>query len=228
MGLGCEPVEWTVDAARRKVRFRLTSANEDDDWVAVGISENGGMKGADIAVVKEVEPGLYVADDTFSMDFERPKSDVLQNVDLLSAKRDNDGRIVAVIEKDIDTCDKDDLMIESYKQHLICASGKLDMDGNIGYHVRNRHTQTVNLMLDEELLMDRKFPTNVDLSKGVEVEPGVIFYDDPATATTPYAVDINLLSVTLDQEATTSYMCRVFTNINPMQVVAYEAVWDNG
>ncbi|KAL7536966.1 hypothetical protein ACHAXR_008856, partial [Thalassiosira sp. AJA248-18] len=229
MGDGCQPIEWTVDGQQKKIRYKITSANEDDDWVAVGLSENGGMRGADINIVKEIGPNVYAADDTFSMETEMPKSDVLQNTKLLSAWRDESGRLVGVIEKDLDTCDKDDLLIEPYKQHLICASGRgVTEDGDITYHGRNRHSNTVNLLLDEELLMDRKFPVDVDLSKGVEVEPGIIFYDDPGTATVPYAVDVNLLDVTLDQKATTSYMCRVFTNINPMQVVAYEAVWDNG
>ena len=87
--------------------------------MAVGISENGGMKGADMHIVKEVESGVFVADDAFLMDKERPVSDTVQNIKLLSAKRDEDGRLVAVIERDVDTCDKDDLIIESYKQHII-------------------------------------------------------------------------------------------------------------
>eukprot|EP00956_Cyclotella_meneghiniana_P042845 scaffold249331_cov79-Cyclotella_meneghiniana.AAC.5 len=102
------------------------------------------------------------------------------------------------------------------------------LDGNIDYHGRHRHSTVVNLLLDEELLLDRKFNVDVDLSKGLEVEPDVIFYDDPETATVPFAIDVNLVDVTLDQERTTSYMCRVFTNLEAMQVVAYEAVWGNG
>lgn len=150
MGDGCQPIEWTVDGQQKKIRYKITSANEDDDWVAVGISENGGMRGADINVVKEIGPNVYAADDTFSMETEMPKSDVLQNTKLLSAWRDESGRLVGVIEKDLDTCDKDDLLIEPYKQHLICASGRgVTEDGDITYHGRNRHSSTVNLLLDE-------------------------------------------------------------------------------
>ena len=42
------------------------------------------MKGADIAMVKQLKPEVYIADDSFSMGFENPKSNVLQNVEHLS------------------------------------------------------------------------------------------------------------------------------------------------
>ena len=169
MGVGCEPVEWSIDTEGRKIRYCLTSVNENDEWVAVGISENGGTKGADIAIVKQLKPEVCIADDTFSMGFESPKSDVLQNVELISARRADVGRLVAVIERDLDTCDKDDPAIESHKQYLVCASGNLDDDGSISHHGGNHHSQTVNLLVDEELLMDRKFPADIGLSNGVEV-----------------------------------------------------------
>ena len=80
MGMGCQPLEWSFDTLRRKVMFRLTSSNEDDGWVAVGVSENGGMKGADMHIVKEVEAGagVFVVDDAFSMNKERPVSPVTE------------------------------------------------------------------------------------------------------------------------------------------------------
>ena len=107
MGMGCQSLEWSFDALRRKVMFRLTSSNEDDEWVAVGVSENGGMKGADnMHIVKEVESGFFVVDDAFSMNKERPVSDTVQNIKLLDAKRDEDGRLVAVIERDVDMSER--------------------------------------------------------------------------------------------------------------------------
>lgn len=226
MGDGCGPLEWTLDPERRKVRFRLTSAAPDDGWVAAGISENGGMKGADLWAIRELtgagifdDSASFESTDLFSTDFALPEEDVLQNVELIAAWRDEDGRLVGVIERDLETCDKDDIAVEAHKQHVVCASGRLDGVGNVSYHGPNRHSETINLMLDEELLMERKFLVNVDLSKGVEVEPGFVFYDDPATAAVPFAIDVNLIDVSLDQETVTSYYCRVFTNPEPMQVV---------
>ena len=233
MPAGCQPLKWTVDIERQKIRFQVTS-DPGADWVAVGLSENGGMKGADMMIVKDDaydgdgnEPSFEILD-SISLDYVRPEPDVLQNVKMLQASRDDDDRIVAVLERDLYTCDLDDLRVEPYKQHVICASGRLDSKGTISYHGRQRSSALVNLMLDEELLMDRKFDRLVDSRKGVEVTSGVTMHGDPATETSPFAMDIKMPGLDIDPSVRTSYRCRVVQIPRQFKVVAYESVWGNG
>ena len=162
-GPGCQNVKWTVDKEEMKITFQVESA-QGADWVGIGISENGGMKGADIAIVKKtlssaVTASDFIVDDRFSFDFTIPKQDTLQNVELLYTKfRESDQRIVAVIRRDLNTCDLEDYRVEAHKQHLICASGSVDSDGQILYHGPNNANAFVNLMLDEGLLLELPQP----------------------------------------------------------------------
>lgn len=50
MQTGCKRIQWTVDIEKQKARFKVIS-QAGADWVGVGLSENGGMKGADISII---------------------------------------------------------------------------------------------------------------------------------------------------------------------------------
>lgn len=164
-GKGCENVKWTVDMEALEITFRVESA-QGSDWVSFGLSENGGMKGADVAIVKRRSTGSeFVVEDRVSFDHGLPKMDTLQNVELLHSEV-RDQRIVAVLRRGLNTCDLDDLPVEPKKQYLVCASGSTTPEGEIIYPDPTSATAktaeaVVNLMLDEDLLLDQS------ISKGI-------------------------------------------------------------
>ena len=96
VGGGCSDVEWTVDMEAYQWTVAVRGS-PGADWVALGISENGGMKGADVMVVKRTinsnDDEEFEVEDMFSSDYERPKKDIMQNVDLLHAYTDEQGSI---------------------------------------------------------------------------------------------------------------------------------------
>uniref|UniRef100_A0A7R9W774 DOMON domain-containing protein n=1 Tax=Pseudictyota dubia TaxID=2749911 RepID=A0A7R9W774_9STRA len=245
-GSGCADVKWTVDRVSRKLVLSFRS-DVGADYVGIGLSEFGSMKGSDIAIVKRIPDGKggvgFEVEDTISTDFVRPRKDTLQNVELLHANIDEHGRIRAVIRRDLDTCDRDDLAVGSYKQYLICASGQMDDAGDILYHgPARRGMALVNLAVDEELLFNRNLPSSAEVGPGTaassfgsegagtaqeegnKTDPGLTFHEGDASGS-PVAIDVQMPGVTLNSKEKTHYMCRIFTLPTNVRTVAYESVW---
>ena len=156
-GQACQNlVQWTVDKETMKITFRFESL-EGADWVGFGLSEYGSMKGADLAIVrKKSSTDDFVVEDRVSLENTVPQMDALQNVELLHAEI-RDQRIVAVIRRDLNTCDLDDLPIEPNKQYLVCTSGATrSEDDELVYPEDAMPSKAlVNLMLDEDLLLNQ-------------------------------------------------------------------------
>lgn len=135
---GCRDLQWTFDQEAKDITFSVTSV-PGASWVGIGISNNGGMKGADIAMIrKDPDDGRFTLEDLFSHDYVQPQKDVVQNVELLHATVDDEDRMQVVIRRHADTCDKDDLAVTGVKQSLICASGSVDSEGNPLFHGSQR------------------------------------------------------------------------------------------
>ena len=228
LGGGCTDLSWTFDGESMDLVMAATSA-PDADWLGVGFSEFGSMKGADIAMViwDEIN-GEFNIVDTFSHDFELPSTDLLQNYELVDAKFDDEGRIQAIISRKANTCDADDLPVTLFKQHLICASGLVDASGTPMYHGSNRGSAYVNVAVDHEL----PFGRNISYTpSGVahQLAPLIVaHHDDPDTATSPFPVDIELPEMVLDDTETTIYCCVAITMPLDFRVISWEAVWGDG
>ena len=222
---GCQNVKWTIDTEALAVTFHVESA-KGADWVFLGISENGGMKGADIAVIR-MSGSEFVVEDMVSIDDVLPKVDTLQNVELLHSEiRESDQRIIAVIRRKLNTCDADDLPIEANKQYLICDSGSSTSEGDIPFHGSNVANAYVNLMLDEELLLERKFSTENDLA--VRTSPTVTVRGDLETALLPFPIDIQMPNINLTANDRSLYICAEVELPFDLSRIREEMVWDDG
>ena len=173
-------LKWTVDKEEMKITFYLKSA-KGADWVGIGIY----MKGADIAIVRKnligsmISSPQFVVDDRLSVDFVIPAKDTLQNVEPLHSEFcQSDQRIVAVIRRDLNTCDLEDLPVEANKQHLICASGPIDSEGQILFYGPNNANANVNLIVDEGLLLESSL-TIKNKSSPRTLSPGVTVFGNP-------------------------------------------------
>lgn len=227
VGGGCSDVEWTVDLETLKWTVAVRGA-PDSDWVAIGLSENGGMKGADLMLVQRKHSGSdeFVAHDLISRDFVRPEKDILQNVKLVSAYEDDQGGIRALLERPLNSCDSDDIKVKRSKQSLICASGMLDAEGQTLYHGRFRSRAQVNLMVDTTLLFDRRFHVDKNASR-FEIASGITVNGDVETSE-PLPVDIQLKDVNIERTSRTSYRCAVIEVPMDANVIAVDAVWGDG
>ena len=244
-------VAWTVDRQAHEIILRLTSA-PGATWVGFGISENGGMVGADVVTVEQNAAGDgFVARDRFSTRYALPAEDVLQNVELLSAELVGTvGAQVlrAVVRRKLDTCDYDDVAVAGHKQHLIVASGRHTSRGvgggrELSYHGADKATILANLLVDEAELFESGFPLllapapggggngsgfGAEISRGVFVPQshggggGTGTGATPGAGSSKTALDFRMPEIDLDAREQTSYVCRVFRGDVPRKVVAVD------
>lgn len=97
-------LHWKVDQAAGYITLAL-DVDGSRGWVAFGISEAGGMRGADIMVArKDPETGVFTGEDYYSKDFVVPQLDESQDVTLVSAVQQS-GYTTAVFRRKLSTCD---------------------------------------------------------------------------------------------------------------------------
>ncbi|GIL49739.1 hypothetical protein Vafri_6017 [Volvox africanus] len=123
-------LRWRDDGAAISIAMEVDGTW---DWLGFGLSEAGGMEGADIAVIRRnlTDGTSWWIGDYWSNAFQKPDLDAgNQDVYLLSAGWTN-GTTTGVFKRPLDTCDeKEDLRIlRGTTQHFIFAYGK-----GWGYH----------------------------------------------------------------------------------------------
>ena len=138
----------------------IAPISRSDSWMAFGISDTGGMKGADIALISLYDHRIY---DLYSEDFIIPKMDKIQNYELLYLETMEDGlRSVAQFKRRLLACDKEDFTIKTDRRRheLMIAYNEYDpllsMTTNSELHImRHQYQQRkeVNLFSDEDLFL---------------------------------------------------------------------------
>lgn len=227
-GDGCSDLRWTVDLESLQITLQWTSS-VDAEWTAFGISENGGMKGADIALIKHLPDDSFEVQDMYSDKYGLPTQDLVTNVELLEATHDDEGRMVVTIRRDLETCDGQDIKLEPHRQYLICASGQLSSESGALYHGPSRAGGLVNLMLDEALLFERNLvPPLANETLLTYLGEGITIHGDLETAMTPIPVDVQMPNISLRADEPTNYRCKVFNFSQPLKFTAYEGVMDQG
>ncbi|KAJ3024574.1 UNVERIFIED_CONTAM: hypothetical protein HDU68_007999 [Siphonaria sp. JEL0065] len=112
-------------------------ASNSNAWVGVGISEMGGMFGADIWLLKRNDSGGYDIQDSFSMTSALPVEDTIQNVQLLSQPTPSDTNTAFTFTRRLKTCDEaDHEIIEGQNYHVIWAFGSTS-SSSFSYHGAN-------------------------------------------------------------------------------------------
>jgi hypothetical protein len=118
-------------------------------WVGFGISEAGGMLGADMAIFEASDPS-YVRD-AYVVEERFPQTDDCEHWDLLNSTIE-DGWLILEIARDLDTGDPQDHRIindsspYSAGARLIAAWGS----GAFGYHGTNVARNTVKLFAEDD------------------------------------------------------------------------------
>ncbi|KAI8852729.1 PHM/PNGase F domain-containing protein [Chytridium lagenaria] len=81
-------------------------------WIAFGLSEMGGMTGADIYILRQYENSSYYMQDSFSASFSTPTVDASQDVTLILPPEPSDTFTVFTFRRPVVSCDSNDLSIE--------------------------------------------------------------------------------------------------------------------
>ncbi|KAJ3038472.1 hypothetical protein HDV00_000569 [Rhizophlyctis rosea] len=139
-------LHWNVKDG--KIIFGATVDNGGNSWFALGLSENGGMKGADITVISTDSNNKLQAQDYFSEAFAMPQLDSSQDVTLDASRSSSSGNsTTAVWSRPLDTCDDHDFDILTHvDQKVIWAIGT---GPTLSYHgPTNRGTTSVTFIPD--------------------------------------------------------------------------------
>ncbi|KAJ3277807.1 hypothetical protein HK104_002963 [Borealophlyctis nickersoniae] len=118
-------LHWNVKDG--EITFGAT-VDVDNAWFALGISENGGMRGADITIISAVN-GTLRATDCWAETYGPPQIDQQQNVQLDTSKTSRgNGVTTAVWKRPLDTCDaQDQPIVANISQAVIWAIGTSDV-----------------------------------------------------------------------------------------------------
>lgn len=165
-------------------------------WVGFGISEAGGMNGADVVLFRASQKTLV---DSYTLDsYNPPLTDDCQDWNLLSEVT-NGGWIIIEIKRKLDTGDSQDHPIVNDKElwiaptRLIAAWGNTDF---IGYHGLNRARISVRIFSESTT------NNNVQILESTLSEGGDGFFD--------VREDDHLIEA---KETTYAYVCRTFSDI---------------
>lgn len=113
----------------------------DTQYLGIGLSELGSMKGADIALLNKTSTGTWSLVDSYAPGFQRPVADRSQDLKLLGVQ-DINGILSASWQRYLTPCDQQDLAIPPTAIHVIWAHGS-DWD----YHgSTNRGSKQVSFL----------------------------------------------------------------------------------
>ncbi|CAG7674168.1 unnamed protein product, partial [Allacma fusca] len=131
-------VFWTANMERKNIVFKVVARTKG--FVGFGLSPQGGMNHADVVMggVKNGEPYFT---DRFSTGKSEPKIDDNQDWTLLAAE-ENETHTTLQFERELDTCDNEDLPINDDTTKFIWSIGATD---DISYHVK-RGVAAVNIL----------------------------------------------------------------------------------
>lgn len=150
-------------------------------YLGVGLSEQGSMKGSDIAMFNQSASGSWTLSDTHAEGFVRPVVDGSQDLKLLGLQY-ADGALSASWQRHVTPCDKQDLPVPATTTHVIWAWGS-----GWDYHgTDNRGHKEVSFIVDESAAAANKAASleAVKNTPGVKVLELTFPVDIPAKETT--------------------------------------------
>ena len=143
---------WTIDTDQESIQIAVavqigaSSASSNNGWAAIGFSENGGMRGADVVYYTASSDTIT---DAYVLDvLAQPSEDASQDWELVDSTITSDGYLIFEAKRDLDTKDAfdrkfvDDTDIFVADHRLIGAWGS---SPTIMYHGFNRVRSSIQL-----------------------------------------------------------------------------------
>ncbi|XP_060803307.1 tyramine beta-hydroxylase [Amyelois transitella] len=115
-------LKWKVDYSLRKIQFELSLTEKAPpfNWFAIGFSDRGGLENADVCLLWTDYKGNDHFEDMHSDKSGNLARDEKQNCE--GFYLDSTSRSI-IFERDFDTCDPDDYVIEDGTVHMVWARG---------------------------------------------------------------------------------------------------------
>ncbi|KAJ3047239.1 hypothetical protein HK097_000103 [Rhizophlyctis rosea] len=123
-------LHWSVDEKLAEITFGVT-VDVDNAWIGFGLSENGGMRGADIYVISPEREGKLGVRGYWADGPGVPALDTQQNAKIVESwTKRGAGKTTAVWKRKLNTCDPQDHPIANVtEQSVIWAIGSSDIFG---------------------------------------------------------------------------------------------------
>ncbi|KAJ3045766.1 hypothetical protein HDV00_007892 [Rhizophlyctis rosea] len=140
-------LHWYADETAKEITFGVT-VDVDNAWIGFGLSENGGMNGADLMVVSPQADGTLGVSDFWATGPGMPTLDTQQDTHIVpSLTQRGNGQTTAVWKRAFTTCDEQDQAITNFtSQAVIWAIGTTN---TFGYHgPTNRGTSRITFRPD--------------------------------------------------------------------------------
>lgn len=145
---GLYKVFWKFDNTLEEIQFEVHCRTTG--WVGIGLSPNGGMPGADIAIGWVDRNGVKQLKDTHATRFATPVIDLKQDWFLIDAAEIN-GYTMLKMKRKFNTCDRDeDFEIKEETNYVIFAWNQNDPptgNGDWAYHGANRRIKVEYLRI---------------------------------------------------------------------------------
>lgn len=193
-------VYWKILNETDEIQFEIHC--KTTGWVGLGISPNGGMKGADIAIGWVDSAGKAFLVDTNAVDKSRPLVDNVQNWDLIDGT-ETQGYTILKFKRNLDTCDKDqDLKIQVGSTYLIFAWNNNDPQNKYDwlYHgTSNRFSKALLLLnyqnedIEEQGILPPDTVTHDFRMRNVEIKPKATYYFCDAYALPNFEEKVHLI-----------------------------------
>ena len=224
-------VSWSIIEKTQTIYIEIIAPVSDETaWFAFGMSENSGMKGADIALISLYHEKVF---DLHSDDFVLPKMDKIQDwkLESLHINREN-GISIAQISRHLLTCDFEDFRIKTnpFHQYILIAYNEHDsylesttnMKLSISIHTR-KETKEVNLFIDEDLLIN-------DVTTSAGSFGGDNSNNNTNNSNTNNIIEFLTNNGTIDvvKSAGTQYLCTMFNLTQEYNVTNVEIIDENG
>ncbi|KAJ3209241.1 hypothetical protein HDU67_006303 [Dinochytrium kinnereticum] len=177
-------LHWSIASDNSTITFGvdIDVASSSNKWVAIGISEMGGMKGADIYILRQHENGTYYMQDSFSSDFATPIADASQDAILLTSPEPSASFTLFTFRRPLVTCDpNDNPIVMDARMPFIWAFG--DSARSVSKHGMNDRGNA------EVIFWDVTYSANL-----------------PPTPMDTKSIDIRMPNITIPPSET-SYLC---------------------
>ena len=197
-------VSWSINTDTQSIYIELIAPIFDDlSWIAFGLSDTGGMKGADMALVSLYDDSVY---DLHSIDFVLPQMDKIQNWKLMHLERGQTHSLIQM-KRRLLTCDEEDFSIKTdrAKHNLMIA-----------YHPKDYvlpETTEWKLKISQHPFYERR-------QVSLFVDDGIFMaHNDENENYIDYTIDSLTVSKT---EGVSQYWCQLFNITERRYLTGYE------
>ncbi|KAJ3022951.1 UNVERIFIED_CONTAM: hypothetical protein HDU68_008849 [Siphonaria sp. JEL0065] len=115
---------WNITNDQASILIGVDSDVPAGNWIGIGLTASGAMKGADLWILKQDQKGVYTIQDSHSNDYVTPSADARQDVTLVTAPNPGNNSLSYIFRRALVTSDPQDLpIIQNVENQMVWAYG---------------------------------------------------------------------------------------------------------